>query len=137
MSLFFVDLISTQRHGRLVRQHQHTHLQFTHALKEASGKTDAPHPEPLRHLVHHLHSCTAHPHRCTLCSIANTCSGTWAHSELLMYSIAHVCRQTNHMRIAAALLESYERQVQSVEGALKVMASKITCREHHCEQADL
>lgn len=30
------------------------------------------------------------------------------------------CRQTAHMRIAAALLESYERQVQSVEGALKV-----------------
>lgn len=29
-------------------------------------------------------------------------------------------RQTGHMRIAAALLESYERQVQSVEGALKV-----------------
>ena len=32
----------------------------------------------------------------------------------------HGCRQTAHMRIAAALLESYERQVQSVEGALKV-----------------
>jgi len=31
------------------------------------------------------------------------------------------CRQTAHMRIAAALLESYERQVQSVEGALKVV----------------
>ena len=27
------------------------------------------------------------------------------------------------MRIAAALLESYERQVQSVEGALKVIAT--------------
>ena len=33
------------------------------------------------------------------------------------------CRQTSHMRIAAALLESYERQVQSVEGALKVSQS--------------
>lgn len=33
--------------------------------------------------------------------------------------------QTAHMRIAAALLESYERQVQSVEGALKEMVENM------------
>ena len=52
------------------------------------------------------------------------------HNRLVLDSVTHKtkesahccvwCRQTAHMRIAAALLESYERQVQSVEGALKV-----------------
>ena len=36
------------------------------------------------------------------------------------------------MRIAAALLESYERQVQSVEGALKVFNQSPKLGHHAC-----
>lgn len=31
-----------------------------------------------------------------------------------------ICRYTNNMILAVTLLEAYERQIQSVEGALRV-----------------
>jgi len=37
---------------------------------------------------------------------------------------ATLLRRSPHMRLAAALLESYERQIQSVEGALRVRPAR-------------
>ena len=48
-------------------------------------------------------------------------------SEKDAHKAAREGRQAPSMRLAAALLGSYERQIQSVEGALRVCVSQTPC----------